>query len=387
VVLKNVGKQLRCARCSGKVVWSPPDFSCQTCGGRLSFKNLRYRRPSAKAGSGVWAYARSLPLAGGVSLGEGGTALISARSAEVAPRRGALHFKLECSNPTGSFKDRGSAVVTAAAERYGYGAMVIASTGNAGSSTAAYAARLGLQLVVLAPEWISIKKLWQIKFFGAEIRRVAGDFGDAERAYRTMVGEGWFPAGSDNPFRAEGSKTLAYEIAEQAPLGRVDRVLLPIGTGNLLVSAHKGFAELVEAGALPRMPVIDGVQLECVRPLEAQVEGVADGPPPRSVALGICISRSLLAEEALAAIRSAGGAVRTVCDDEVVGAQRDLARFEGIAAEPTGAVAFAAYRSGVARGLIGPDEQVVVPITGHLLKQPEQVIEELTEPSAHEGGG
>lgn len=325
---------------------------------------------SGDFGAGIWRYASCLPIDDGCTLGEGMTPLIKALSPQLTSQPGGLFLKYEASNPTGSFKDRGTAIVVSAAAQLGYKKIVIASTGNAGASVAAYAARLGLRLVVVAPDWVSKEKLWQITCFGAEIRQIQGTFADAEQEYRAMAYRGWFPAGSDNPFRVEGSKTIAYEISEQLGHEPIDRVLIPVGTGNHIVSAFKGFCELVEAGVLPRLPAIDGVQLDAVTPLPLQ-RGLTTPPsPPSSVATGINIGKSVLAQEATRAIISSGGGLHTVSDAEILDAQRDLAQHEGIAAEPTGAVAVAAYRAAVAAGSIAPNERVVVPITGHLLKQP-----------------
>lgn len=365
---QEIFNSLSCFNCSTDRAEPAPDLTCSRCGGALTFPLVPYR--PAALGAGIWRYASCLPLDDGCTLGEGMTPLIKALSPQLTPRAGGLFLKYEASNPTGSFKDRGTAIVVSAAAQLGYEKLVIASTGNAGASVAAYAARLGLRLVVVAPEWVSKEKLWQITCFGAEIRQIQGSFTDAEQEYRAMAYRGWFPAGSDNPFRVEGSKTIAYEISEQLGHETIDRVLIPVGTGNHIVSAFKGFTELVEAGVLPRVPAIDGVQLDAVTPLPLQRGLTTQPSAPTSVATGINIGKSILAQEATRAIISSGGSLHTVSDEEILAAQRDLAQFEGIAAEPTGAVAVAAYRAAVAAGSIGPDERVVVPITGHLLKQP-----------------
>jgi len=354
---------LYCTSCGTST--SPTDeLSCSSCGGPLTFPVTPYR--AAGIGTGIWRYGASLPLDDGCSLGEGMTPLLKAHS---IMKTRELYLKYEASNPTGSFKDRGTAVVVSAAAALGYEKLVIASTGNAGASVAAYAARLGLHLVVVAPDWVAKEKLWQITCFGAEIRQIKGSFADSEREYRALTRQGYFPAGSDNPFRVEGSKTIAYEISEQLGHRAIDRVLIPVGTGNHIVSAYKGFVELVEAGIIPKVPAIDGVQLEAVTPLPLQ-QGSVPKSLPNSVATGINIAKSVLAKEATRAIITSGGRLHFVGDEEILAAQRDLAHLEGIAAEPTGAVAVAAYRSAAEAGVINARERVVVPITGHLLKQP-----------------
>lgn len=360
-----------CHSCRRETNECTPDFLCKSCGGVLVFSFESYDNKVSENHVGVWRFSDSFPLHNGCSLGEGMTPLLQARSSAITPHPGHVFLKYEASNPTGSFKDRGTALVVSAAEQLGYKNLVIASTGNAGASVAAYAARMGLRLVVLAPDWVSKEKLWQITCFGAEIRQIRGSFLDAEEQYRNMAREGWFPAGSDNPFRIEGTKTLAFEIAEQMP-GGVDRVILPVGTGNLIVAAYKGFAELAMAGVISKIPIIDGVQLSSVPPLPLQRGTKVSKIPPKSVATGINIAKSLLAREATEAILRTKGTIYVVNDRHILSAQQDLACHEGVAAEPTGAVAVAAYRAAVQKGLIPAHEKVVLPITGHLLKQPAQ---------------
>ncbi|MFO8074147.1 MAG: pyridoxal-phosphate dependent enzyme [Polyangia bacterium] len=358
---------MRCRRC-GKELSSPPTgMSCPRCGGTLSFLLIGYRGESSNA-PGVWRYGRSLPHLPPTTLGEADTALLAVGSEEIVPPGGRLYAKVESTNPTGSFKDRGSAVVCAAARALDVGELVIASTGNAGSSMAAYAAREGLELTVLVPAATDAGKLHQLRRHDPRVERVEGGFEEVERAGRERARRGAFPGGSENPLRTEGTKTIAFEIARQMPVA-CDRVIAPIGTGNLLTSLYKGFRELAEAGEIERRPALDGVQLRSVPPLMDCEEPEVVPADGRSPASGIDIAEPALGDQAVEAIRDTGGILHRVGDAAVLEAQRDLASSEGLGAEPTGAVAVAAYREATERGAIAPEEAVVAPITGHCLKE------------------
>ncbi len=254
--------------------------------------------------------------------------------------------------------------MVSAAAALGFDRLAIASTGNAAASTAAYAAREGLDLTVLVPEWCEEGKLWSIAAHGCEIEKVAGGFDVVESKYHELVARGWFPAGSDNPYRTEGTKTLAYEIFQQTGRGRLDRVILPIGTGGLMTSVAKGFSELVASGLMKRLPVLDGVRTDSVPPLEEVVGSSRAYQAQQSVAGGINIARPMLAAEAIGAIDRARGTLHVVSDGEILDTQRNLALLEGVTAEPTGVVGVAAYSKALRLGHIDPEEAVVTVISG-----------------------
>ena len=368
---------MRCRRCGWSGKMNGMSLHCSKCGGILCLPLIHYRGHNRR--NGIWRYSRSLPLSDGCTLGEGMTPLLPAGADRLAAVPNRLFLKLETVNPTGSFKDRGSAVVCAIASALGVQKLAIASTGNAGASMAAYAAREGLSLTALVPQSIDAGKLWQLTAYGALIRRIEGDFSHAESEYTQLVSEGYFPAGSDNPFRTEGTKTISYELLEQMKERRIDRVIVPVGTGNLIVAMFKGFLEMAAAGILNRLPAIDAVQLRSI-PSLLPVEGDKNaGTTLPSVAGGINIYKPLLAEEAREAVQVSGGRVYRLDDVEILAAQRDLACAEGVGAEATGAVSVAAYRKGVEEKLISPDDTVVAVVTGHILKQGIPVAENITE--------
>lgn len=330
----------------------------------------------ASTSEGIWRFRASLPDLPEVTLGEGSTPMLALAQIAADAGGGALFAKLESANPTGSFKDRGSALVAAAARRANALNLALASTGNAGASQAAYAARAGLRLTVAVPRSTDPGKLWQMRAHGAEIMMVDGEFSECDAAYKTLVASGFFPAGTDNPYRQEGAKTLAYELYEQHGAA-IDRVIAPVGTGGLMVALGKGFAEIAASVPGFKAPAIDCVQLRALMPLS--------GPDPArkaivTAATGINIANPSMRDSVLRIVQESGGMIHSVSDEELLAAQSSLARKEGVGAEPTASVTVAAYARARREGRIGPGEVVVAIVTGHILKAPVQVIDRRTAP-------
>lgn len=341
-----------CAHCKKKFRITGSNYHCPTCRSPLLL-------PFCYTYNGSQRRDRS------AYLGEGDTPLLSV-SSRIRGLDGDIFLKVETGNPTGSFKDRGSALVAQEAKQLGYQKCAIASTGNAGASMAAYCSRMGLELTVVVPANTAPGKLKQLHYYGAIIQEVAGDFSMAETVYERLVEAGYYPAGPENPFRIEGIKSMAYEIVRQfssAP----DRVLVPIGTGGLMTSFYKGFSELYMSGEIEKIPRLDGVQLKSV-PRVTELSATL-GTLSKTVATGINISQPVLAKDVCLAMKKSGGTLFRVDDQLILLAQRELALYAGVGAEATGAVAMAAYKKAIEGGLIYPDEKVVIPVTGHMLKE------------------
>jgi threonine synthase len=284
-----------------------------------------------------------------VTLGEGRTPLLEAP--RLSERLGVqLWLKWEGANPTGSFKDRGMSVaVTRALERGAQG-VVCASTGNTAASAAAYAARAGLEAVIVVVAGAAASsKLVQVRAVGARIVEVDGTFSNAYAAALELAEQdGFVLVNSANPDRIEGQKTAAFEILEQ--LGRLPDVLtLPYGGGGNTKAYARGFLEA--AGELPRLH-------------PAQAERRAD-----TIASAIRIVDPIHRAEVEEALTRSGGAVVTVGDDDIVRAWQALGREEGLFCEPASAAGIAALEQGAA----GPGECVVCVVTGHGLKDPDAV--------------
>jgi threonine synthase len=288
----------------------------------------------------VLPLSESTPL---VSLGEGGTPLV--RAERISDRLGLdVWLKWEGANPTGSFKDRGMAVAVSKALEAGAPGVVCASTGNTAASAAAYAARAGIEAVIVyAAGAVATGKLVQVRAADARLLPVEGSFEDAfAAALKLAEDEGYTFVNSTNPHRLEGQKTAAFELVEQ--LGSPGALALPYGGGGNTAAYFKGFSET--AGPLPRF-----------LPTQAAAR-------TSTVASAIRIGRPVHAHEVAEAIAASGGEVITVDDAEIVAAWRTLAQDEGLFCEPASAASVA----GLVHAGLEAGTRVVCVLTGHGLK-------------------
>jgi len=329
----------------------------------------------------IWRYEELLPLDRAsvkVSLGEGGTSLH--RSIRLAERLGLkkLHVKNEGENPTGSFKDRGMTVGVSKAVEIGAERVVCASTGNTSASLAAYAAKAGLECIVVIPsEKVALGKLAQAIVHGARVVQLEGSFDDALRVVLELAQSktGLYLLNSINPYRLEGQKTLAYEVWDQLG-GRVpDAVIVPVGNAGNISAIWKGFQDLNQLGLISDLPRMIGIQAEGASPIaEAFRRGLSKIDPvpnPETVATAIRIGSPASWKKALRAVRGSKGLVETVTDTEILEAQRLLARLEGIFVEPASASSVAGLKKLVEVGAVSHKEEVACVTTGHGLKDPE----------------
>jgi threonine synthase len=308
-------------------------------------------------------YRDELPFAEAdpvVTLGEGGTPLVLAP--RLSERVGAeVWLKLEGTNPTGSFKDRGMTCAVSAAVRESAGAVVCASTGNTAASAAAYAARAGLRGAVIVPEGkIAAGKLAQALMHGARVIALQGNFDDALKLVRELADR--HPVAlvnSVNEFRIEGQKTAAFEIAE-ALGGELDALCLPVGNAGNITAYWRGFSE---RGLRPRML---GFQAAGAAPL---VHG-APVEHPDTIASAIRIGNPARWEEAMSAITSSAGAIAAVTDAQILEAYRFLAADEGVFCEPASAAGVAGVLVHGARDA----QRIVCVLTGHGLKDPDTAL-------------
>lgn len=353
-------------------------YTCEKCGGILDvIYNYQGLSELTKAAlPGIWAYMDLLPVGDPqsiVSLGEGRTPLLS------VPRLGKhlnlkrLYVKNETVEPTGSFKDRPISVAVSKARELGAKTVVTSSSGNAGASAAAYAARAGLECYVFVPATVPKDKLTQIRMYGAEVILVGGHYSNAYHVAKEISKRrGWSNLTSTfaSPYPTEADKTVAYEVWEQLPGELPDWILIPIASGPLLAGMCKGFRELKEIGLITKIPRLIGVQAEgCAPIVRAFTTGtkVAAWDQPTTIASGI--SDSLVGYEqdgdyTLWAIRQANGYAVSVSDQEITRAARELARLEGIYAETTGAASIAGVEKLLAMKIIKPSELVVSVVTG-----------------------
>ncbi len=368
----------RCFQCDARYPLDRVIYTCEQCDGVLEIALDADELTGCEfQGHGVWRYAPLLAADPdrAVSLMEGDTGLH--RCERLGERLGipALYVKNEGENPTGSFKDRGMTVGITRALQLGARAVACASTGNTSASMAAYAARAGLRAIVLITGGkVAHGKLAQAVVHGAQIVQIEGNFDDAMRLVLELsVRDGdIYLLNSINPFRLEGQKTLAFEVCES--LGRCpDVVVLPMGNAGNISAIWKGFREFRQAGRIDRLPRMIGVQAEGAAPI---VHALADDSDecrvdqPETIATAIRIGAPVNWRKAVLAIRESGGQAGVVTDDEILSAQRDLARLEGRFVEPASAAPIAYLR----RYGLTDSETVVCVATGHGLKDPDAVL-------------
>jgi threonine synthase len=312
------------------------------------------------------------------TIGEGDTPLIEAP--RLSERVGAnIHLKFEGMNPTGSFKDRGMTVALSRAKAAGARVCVCASTGNTAASAAAYAARAGLECLVVVPaSKIALGKAVQVLAHGARIVQIRGNFDAALKLSRRLDEDRDDVAlvNSVNPDRIEGQKTAAFEVCEA--LGRPpDALALPVGNAGNITAYWKGFTEWRDAGHADAAPLMLGFQAEGASPLVAG----RDFENPETVASAIRIGSPASKEGALNAVRESGGLIESITDEEILAAQSLLAREEGIFCEPASAAGIAGLLK-LAREGRAPEGTVVSVLTGHGLKDPQVILDgaELPEP-------
>jgi threonine synthase len=307
-----------------------------------------------------------------ISLGEGGTPLIRAKrlGAEIGIDK--LHLKFEGANPTGSFKDRGMVLAVNRAVAAGARAVVCASTGNTSASAAAYAAAAGLPCHVILPAGkVARGKMAQALAAGARLIMVDGNFDAALAAVRRLGEEGLaVVVNSINPDRLTGQQTAAFEIVDA--LGAApDAVALPVGNAGNITAYWRGYRAYADAGRTPgaKLPRMLGFQAEGAAPIVRgkRVE------TPETVATAIRIGNPASWRQAVAARDESGGMIEAVSDDEILEAQRLVARLEGVFCEPASAAGVAGVRRLAAKQRIGPGETVVCVLTGHGLKDPDAV--------------
>ena len=372
-------------------------YVCSRCGGLLdverseeiestSLRSLWQQRRTSldpRDRSGVWRFREFLPFDQDtqiVSLGEGNTPLYDApRSADYChlPQ---LKLKHQGCNPTGSFKDTGMTAAVTQARKLGARLVVCASTGNTAASLAAYAARADLLCAIVVPGGqVSHAKLAQALDYGAKVLEVEGNFDTCMNLIRELAeDESVYLVNSINPFRIEGQKTVAFELAEQLEWRVPDHLVVPGGNLGNSSAFGKGFRELVACGLIDRAPKITVVQAEGAAPFakfyfEGGDESFANEEHPQTLASAIKIGAPVSWQKAWRAVRETGGSVITVNEQEIADAKAVIGR-DGIGCEPASATTVAGIRKLVAENVIEEHESVIAVLTGHLLKDTDYVM-------------
>ncbi len=383
-------KALRCREC-GQEYPIAAMHVCEYCFGPLEVIydygaiKSRISRDSIEAGpKSIWRYAALLPAdaARAVDLAAGFTPLVRADNLAARLGLGRLYVKNDTVNPTGSFKDRVVSVALARAREFGFSALACASTGNLANSVAAHGAKAGLPSYIFVPADLEEAKILTTAVYGATLVAVEGNYDAVNRLCSEVAAE--YPWAFVNinirPFYAEGSKTLAFETAEQLGWRLPDHVVVPVASGSLLTKVRKGFQELIDLGLVEEKEVkVSGAQATGCSPVATAVKaGSADVFPvkPKTIAKSLAIGNPADGYYAARAITESGGWAEDVSDEEIVDGIKMLAETEGIFAETAGGVTVAALKKLVDTGKIRGDEEVVVYITGHGLKTTDAVAAE-----------
>jgi len=390
---------LKCLACGEKYDDSKePLYRCKKCEDSLEIiydYNKTAQRINTKILEkrkiGVWKYKELLPINDDskiITLGEGGTKLHECRKLAKVLSIEKIYAKDETRNPTGTFKDRPATVGISKALEFGAKTVAIASDGNAGPATAAYAAKAGLKCYVFMPSVTPIERIVQVQMFGGKVVLVKGTVSDCIDILTSVQNRYSWPqlttAIPSNPYQAEGSKTIAYEICEDLRWSVPDWVVIPVGGGGLLTANWKGFKEFSKLGIIKKLPKIAAVQSKgCAPVIKAynnDKEEIENWGEPKTIAITIGVPYPLDGATALKAIRESKGTVVAVSDEEILRAEKLLAETEGIFAEPAGVASLAGTKKLIEKEIIGNEERVVFEVTGTGLKDLKSAVKMCEKP-------
>jgi threonine synthase len=399
--------QLRCFGCGSRIAGADaqPDFRCAQCGdlfeveypgwgqrgghdrpnpGALKWL-WRERRCSGEPldASGVWRFRELLPIldsfGNAISLREGNTPLYHLPRAAKALGIDRIFAKHQGMNPTGSFKDTGMTAALSVAKERGFEWVACASTGNTSAAMAAYAARAGLRALVLIPDGkIAWGKLSQAMDYGAVTYQLKADFDGCLNVLTEIVKQApIYLLNSVNPYRLEGQKTPAFEIAEAMDWNVPDHLIVPGGNLGNSSALGKGFREMRELGLIARIPRISVIQAAGANPLARMISSHAAALEPveaHTRATAIRIGNPASWRKAAKVIEESGGWCLDVTETEIAIAKAEIGA-EGLGCEPASAVTLAGLKKLCAQGAIQPSETVVLVLTGHTLKDADYTID------------
>ncbi|MCB2172221.1 threonine synthase [archaeon] len=363
---------LECIDCGTENTSGNPDTICDQCGGLLEYRlvsdKIRFTGPIT-----FWRYRPVLPkVTETVSLGEGGTPL--QRADRLA---GSLHFKNlylkdETRNPTNSFKDRSAALIASDAKSRGYDNIVCASNGNHGASISAYAAKEDIQCNLVVPSGVDMGKLAQMLMYDAKIVQTGDSIEEAIARARELESEmDWYQATTElNPLSIEGLKTISYELVEQNDVP--DYVISAMGSGATLHALWKGFKEMKRLGIIDVAPRMIGVQAEGCSPISKAFSEGSNEPVKikqgETEASAIRVAEPIYGKLALEALKESGGFAVSVSDEAMLDAGKEIARNEGIFAEPASSAPVASLQTEYIKDRIDHDAKIVCLVTSSGLK-------------------
>ncbi|MDR0953076.1 MAG: threonine synthase [Elusimicrobiota bacterium] len=374
---------LQCVNCGKEYKTGGGDYLCSSCASPLEVnynykligKRFDYEVLKENTSYNMWRYMDLLPIDNHDEIPPvqvGWTPLYEAD--ELAEHLGIskLFIKDEGRNPTGSIKDRGSAVAVARALEIGAKVITDASSGNASDSLACLTAGIKVKTVIFAPKNTPEPKLVQLYVYGAQVIRIDGTYDDAfELCKQATKKFGWYNrAAGYNPYGREGKKTCAFEICEQLQWEAPDKVIIAAGDGTILSGMWKGFTDFNKLGIIDKMPQIIAVQASGSAAIANAWQSRSDVVAVEAHTVADSISVNLPRDSflALQALQESNGMAITVSDEEILSAIPELARGSSVFAEPSGAATYAGLKKMVAQGLIKKDESVAIIVGGNGLK-------------------
>jgi threonine synthase len=387
---------LSCRECGARYDLGP-SFACLECFGPLEVAydfGTVTREQIAAGPTNIWRYRALLPVPADVAakrnMNPGWTNLVRADNLGHALGLRSLHVKDDSGNPTHSFKDRVVAIAVEAARTFGFHTLSCSSTGNLAGAVTAAAARAGLDACVFIPADLEQAKIAMARVFGGRLIGIEGTYDEVNRFCSELIGD---PLGDKwgfvnvnlRPYYAEGSKTLAYEIAEQLGWRLPEQIVIPVASGSQLTKIDKGFKELVALGLVEDTPYkIFGAQAQGCSPVSAAYKAgheVVQPVKPDTIAKSLAIGNPADGPYVLDIARRTGGGVEDVTDAEIVAAVKLLAATEGIFAETAGGVTVGVLKKLVEAGTLDPEAETVVLNTGDGLKTLD-AVSSIAAPSA-----
>ena len=389
----------RCTICGREYPFKPELYTCPHCGekGILDIvydygevkKVLTREALASNRDNSMWRYRALMPVADTTDVSRflriGWSPLYESKKLRDELGVKALYIKDDGINPTASLKDRASGVAVAKAIELGYDTISCSSTGNAASSCAGSAARMGLKAVIFVPKRAPQGKVAQLMIFGAKLVVVDGDYEQTFELSRAAIEKyGWYNRNAGiNPVMSEGKKTVAMEIAEQLSFEVTDWVACSVGDGCTIGGVSTGFKDLYELGIIDRIPRILGVQSTGCCPF-VNADKAADHElvptPEETLADSISVGVPRNPKKAQRAVYASHGRWIAVSDDDILNAMRLLGRNEGVFSEPAGATATAGVKAAVEQGIIRSDETVTVISTGSGLKDTANALKAAGKP-------
>lgn len=365
-----------CSQCHRKFPITRFQYNCD-CGNSLELiKNVTFPLEKIlQRRHTLWRYQEAIPIENKeniVSFGEGMTPLVDFLYKDFN-----LKVKIDFLFPSGSYKDRGATVLISKLKEIGVESIIEDSSGNAGAAIACYSAKAKIKCEIYCPESTSEGKIAQIQLYGAKVRKIPGTRADTSHAILENAKKYYYASHNWNPFFLEGTKTVAYEIADQLNWNSPDAVICPVGFGSIYLGLYIGFKELFEKKVIKKLPKLLGVQSNTCCPIYKAYIKKSDNilkytQKNQTLAEGICSEKPIRNNLILNALKETNGSFVTVSENEIIKGTKSLAS-QGLYVEPTSAFVLPAIYKFYDNNIINPNQTVVIILTGSGLKSTEKI--------------